>query len=401
MSNEGEVLDLQLVGCSSGLGCRFVLRSDLPVINLVREGGVAERYGVQVDDVIDKVNGKVVTGMSADDLVKLIRGAGDTVDLTIRRGVATVAAGKTADLPPSDLKTVDFANKSGKLKMSFLPVDGKIIITEVLPNGLAASEGISKFDEIYSVGSRCVRNLSSDEVVDIIHQQRNNLKVSVRPFHPSTTQNYRPPLSIPQPDRDFDDGTYRDVEVDNKKIGDIGMSFVPRGVYGKIVIHQVFESMQAQALGLQPSEEIACVNGTCVSGWPAENVLDFIRHAGDKITLKIREANQNVVAKPGSRAFLESNMYRYVRMHNCHNPNGIGLSFVVKERSGRVIIVDVEAGSLAEQAGLEKKEEIVELSGVTVTGMNKYDVEKLFKASDSITLRVKCRQDLEAWSTAV
>lgn len=69
-----------------GIGVELALRNNVPTVVRVLQNNPAEKAGIQVNDIIVKVNGDDASTLSINDVVTKIRGeAGTTVKLTINR----------------------------------------------------------------------------------------------------------------------------------------------------------------------------------------------------------------------------------------------------------------------------------------------------------------------------
>jgi len=86
-SEESSAFDDSLSGnIGGGIGVEIGLRNDIPTVLRVLQGNSAEKAGIQVNDIISKVNGESVEGKPLNDVVSTIRGEVDTtVKLTIIR----------------------------------------------------------------------------------------------------------------------------------------------------------------------------------------------------------------------------------------------------------------------------------------------------------------------------
>lgn len=86
-AEESRQFDDSLTGnIGGGIGVELAIRNDAPTAVRVLKDNPAEKAGVQVGDVILKVNGEDVVDMSLNDVVSKIRGdVGTTVKLTVSR----------------------------------------------------------------------------------------------------------------------------------------------------------------------------------------------------------------------------------------------------------------------------------------------------------------------------
>lgn len=86
-SEESTAFDDSLSGnIGGGIGVEIGLRNDIPTVLRVLQGNSAEKAGIQVNDIISKVNDESVEGKPLNDVVGTIRGDVDTtVKLTIIR----------------------------------------------------------------------------------------------------------------------------------------------------------------------------------------------------------------------------------------------------------------------------------------------------------------------------
>lgn len=97
LSELNEALD-EYQGVTYGIGCYVTMEDDMPVIYGVMEDSPAEEAGVENGDIITKVNGESVFGMSLSQVVEAIKGPENTevtvvflrdeeyVELTMKRG---------------------------------------------------------------------------------------------------------------------------------------------------------------------------------------------------------------------------------------------------------------------------------------------------------------------------
>lgn len=78
-SKESTAFDDSLTGnIGAGIGVELGMRNDLPTVLRVLQGNQAEKAGVQVSDIIIRVNGESTEGKSLNDVVTSIRGEADT-----------------------------------------------------------------------------------------------------------------------------------------------------------------------------------------------------------------------------------------------------------------------------------------------------------------------------------
>lgn len=86
-SSESEEFDNALTGnIGGGIGVEVGLRSDVPTVVRVLKDNPAEKAGVQVNDVILKVNDESTEDLTLNEVVNKIRGeAGTSVKLTVAR----------------------------------------------------------------------------------------------------------------------------------------------------------------------------------------------------------------------------------------------------------------------------------------------------------------------------
>lgn len=83
---EVETSDPQLSGEFVGIGVELDFSGTLPRVIAPIEGGPADKAGIVAGDVIAKINGTKLDGMTSSEISDLIRGEeGTTVDLTIQR----------------------------------------------------------------------------------------------------------------------------------------------------------------------------------------------------------------------------------------------------------------------------------------------------------------------------
>lgn len=69
-----------------GIGVEFALRNKLPTATRILQGNPAEKAGIQVGDILTKVNDESTEGKTLNDVVSKVRGeVGTTVKLTIVR----------------------------------------------------------------------------------------------------------------------------------------------------------------------------------------------------------------------------------------------------------------------------------------------------------------------------
>ena len=87
-SKESSDFDNSLTGnIGGGIGVEVGTRNNLPTVVRVLQGNPAEKAGIQVNDVITKVNDEDVKGWTTSEIVSKIRGEVDTtVKITMNRG---------------------------------------------------------------------------------------------------------------------------------------------------------------------------------------------------------------------------------------------------------------------------------------------------------------------------
>lgn len=87
-SKESSSFDDALTGnIGGGIGVEIGMRNDLPTVVRVLQDNPAEKAGIQVNDIVMKVNDDSTEDVALNDIVMKIRGeAGTTVKLTINRG---------------------------------------------------------------------------------------------------------------------------------------------------------------------------------------------------------------------------------------------------------------------------------------------------------------------------
>ena len=86
MDDETQTIDATLNGTFSGIGSELKIENGIIMISVPIEGSPSQKVGLQPNDIIRKVDGTDITGMSLQEVVNLVRGeVGTDVTLTILR----------------------------------------------------------------------------------------------------------------------------------------------------------------------------------------------------------------------------------------------------------------------------------------------------------------------------
>lgn len=139
------------------------------IIAEAQDGSPAQKAGLRSGDVVLKVDGKSVK--SPKVLARLIANLepNDTTKLTVfRDGAEQIIDVKLGKLPGSNklASAAPMGDITGQavdldqLGLSISPADGGVIISDVLPQGAAAKQGIRPGDEIVSINGRDTRSVN-------------------------------------------------------------------------------------------------------------------------------------------------------------------------------------------------------------------------------------------------
>lgn len=137
-----------LSGTLEGIGAEISTRDGQPVIVAPIAGSPAQKAGIQAGDLILKVDGKDVTSMSLDDIVKLVRGpAGTSVTLTVLH---------TGDSVPHDITIVRAKITVPSVTWAILPGThiAHILVSQFATN--ATADLVSAIDNSRQAGATSI-----------------------------------------------------------------------------------------------------------------------------------------------------------------------------------------------------------------------------------------------------
>nr|XP_057938440.1 Na(+)/H(+) exchange regulatory cofactor NHE-RF3 isoform X2 [Doryrhamphus excisus] len=302
----------KLPGQTLGFYLRAEQGEDGHLIRCLDTGSPAELSGMKDGDRILRVNGKFVDGLSHSEVVELVRSSGATVTFHILDEASYKQAktqganlGEPQHTPAvnggdrRDLKArLCYLVKSGSgYGFSLRSVKGEqgVFITEVVPGGAADQAGVQLNDRLLEVNGENIESCAYEQVVDKIkmagsslvfllvddeadrHYQSLSLKITTR-FATTKCLPHRP----------------RIVHL-TKGPGGYGFLLKEEPGTGGHVIRDIDRGSPAETGGLRDSDRLVAVDGLEVNGRTHEEVVDAIRRSGAKCCLLVVDKDADLM----------------------------------------------------------------------------------------------------------
>lgn len=268
-------------------------------LGAVGKGTPAEKAGLQVGDVITKIDGRNVVGLTGDELANLVIGnEGTKVAITISRqgtektvDVTRAKVNANLDTGGSRSGTVNGGGIFDLLRQLGLPIDpetGSLVRRDQSPNGCPANP------DYITIIDTAANNMYEPEKLGDLNSLRHKYNCEIKTQEDAIKYADKA-LSITQ------DKYNRIVVSDGgpgaapgKEAG-IGAA-VGRGqdgegkpiVTGPVKINDVVPGSPAERAGVRPGDAITHVNGSDISKLPLDEVINLVRgKSGTSVELTI------------------------------------------------------------------------------------------------------------------
>ncbi|XP_054643565.1 Na(+)/H(+) exchange regulatory cofactor NHE-RF3 [Dunckerocampus dactyliophorus] len=302
----------KMPGQTFGFYLRVEQGEDGHLIRCLDMGSPAELSGMKDGDRILRVNGKFVDGLSHSEVVELVRTSGVTVTFHIL-DEASYKQAKTQGVnlgePQHPPAVNGVAQQALKPRLCYLVKsssgygfslrsfkgDQSIFITEVVPGGVADSAGVKLNDRLLEVNGDNIEGSTHEQVVDKIkmagsslmfllvddetdrYYQSVSLKIAAR-FATTKCLPYRP----------------RIVHL-TKGPGGYGFLLREEPSTEGHVIRDIDRGSPAEMGGLRDMDRLVAVDGQEVNGCTHEQVVDAIRQSGDKCCLLVVDKDTDLM----------------------------------------------------------------------------------------------------------
>eukprot|EP00736_Rhodelphis_marinus_P007073 Rmarinus@m.23363 len=251
----------------------------------VRTGGLGARAGVKVGDYMHEISGKYAPGLSAEELVDVIKDADDEIKFKIFRpkkpGKKVLAVGDASVRPvfrhdEGESVAIVIPHHGNPLGITFETsrslVTTRHCIRSVQPESPAANAGLRPNDEILEVFRTDVEGLLATELDKLIKSAGDSVSLKVLGMGvivPEGQQRGALPNSQGS-------GEIRTLVINNCEEG-LGMTFHSGTLSGnRHIVSKVKEGGPADAAGLQVHDELLRVCGVDVVGQSSEVVVTAV-----------------------------------------------------------------------------------------------------------------------------
>lgn len=252
-------------------------------------------------------------------------------------------------------------------------VDGKPMISQIMPDSPAAKAGFEVGDKLKSVDGQSLTHF--DELLDILRKKKINDRVTIEVERGEWTKGFNI-LLTGRP------GTNQSEAV-------IFLGVVGADLEGKIVLQQITKGASAENAGLKAGDVVTSVDGEAPANFEA--MMDELRKKsdGDQVKLGIQRGEESlevavtlearVVGRSQTPA--QSNVYMGIRGEN--------------GTEGGAVLTEVTEEGPAEKAGLKAKDVIKQVDGKDVADYEAF-IQEIRARQPEDKMKVKVQRGEES-----
>ncbi|XP_061089962.1 Na(+)/H(+) exchange regulatory cofactor NHE-RF3 [Conger conger] len=439
-------------GQSFGFLLRLELVEEGHLIRNLDRGGLAELAGLKDGDRILRVNGIFVDDLDHSLVAGMVRNSGSSVILHVldkHSYKQSKASGANLSEPQSRPTMNGTARTDPKPKLCFLEKaksgygfslkskngEEGIFIFNVTPSGVAEKAGAKTSDRVLEVNSENVEIATHDQIVEKIKAGGNSIMFLLA--DEETDRHYKNKkikLGVGLATTKYLPRTPRIVDITK---GSDGYGYFLRS-YPNLKGHfikDIDKGSPAEKVGLRDMDRLVAINGDGLDGLTHEQVVERIHQCGDKCCLLVVDAETDKLYKLGGASPLlyweemrgplpqpsppaspkamakpitalpaydqapapakpsEDNYKpKLCKLEKTSSGFGFHLNGIIGE-TGQYFIKEVVKGGVADRAGLEDEDIVIEVDGVNVEAHPYGEVVDMIKASgNSLVLLVVDQQ---------
>ncbi|XP_061735159.1 Na(+)/H(+) exchange regulatory cofactor NHE-RF3 isoform X1 [Nerophis ophidion] len=406
------------------------------LIRSLEMGGPAELSGMKDGDRILRVNGKFIDGLSHSEVVELVRSSGATVifhildeasykqakNQGVNLGEPHLTPAVTAVVQqPLKPRLCYLVKSSSGYGFSLRSIKGErgIFVTEVVPGSTSDRAGVKVNDRLVEINGENVESAGHEQVVDKIKTAGNSLMFLLvdneadryyQSVHMNITARFATTKCLPHHPR---------IVYLTKGPGGYGFLLKEEPNIEGHFIRDVDSASPAEREGLRDMDRLVAVDGQEVNGCTHEQVVDMIRLSGNKCCLLVVDKDTDLVfaqanlspmlfweeekdslsppsyseaitlpalVKPSTPAQEKKDKNEELKTKLCKMEKAAaGFGFHLNGIQGVFgqYITEVVKGGVADQAGLENDDMVVEVNGKNVEKSTHEDVVAMIRSSGS------------------
>ncbi|XP_067890300.1 Na(+)/H(+) exchange regulatory cofactor NHE-RF3 isoform X2 [Heterodontus francisci] len=407
------------------------------LIRCVVNGGPADKVGMKDGDRVLRVNTDFVDSEEHQQVVELIKNSENSVTLLVLDDASYIQAKKQGinlshlNSPnPTPVQPVmnGVSGEKSRPKLCYLvkqdssfgfslkSIEGVpgLFMTEIIPSGAACNAGVQSKDRIVELNGENVENLTHQQIVTKMKGSGNNIMLLL--VDEASDKHFKSKMIKVVASMASVKGLPHKPRIAQLTKGPQGYGFSLRVEQGRQghYIRDIDPNSPAEKSGLLDGDLLIAVNGNVVDHLDHESLVDKIKKSGNKTTFLVVDRPTNELYKQagispicyweevyGSHQSVEieesqeSQKSRDSPKHSpklCHltkRSEGYGFTLNgIKGVQGQFIKQVVE-GSIAEEAGLEVNDILIEVNGVNVEADTHEElVEKIKCSGDKLSMLV-------------
>jgi hypothetical protein len=162
----------------------------------------------------------------------------------------------------------------------------------------------------------------------------------------------------------------------------LGFNYVKESSTGRYIITSVAADGLCGQAGLQTGQEMLEINGIFLRGMDKEGVMNllFLSSKSGRVTITVTTSSTQDIEIIRSEQDIEEGVSNILKITVTQSPDNdeLGFTYVQEPSTGRYFITSVAADGLCGQAGLQTGQEMLEINGIFLRGMDKEGVMNLF-----------------------
>ncbi|KAM7407250.1 hypothetical protein PAMA_003126 [Pampus argenteus] len=379
-------------GQTFGFYLRVEHGEDGHLIRCLEMGGPAELAGMKDGDRILRVNGAFVDGLSHSEVVDLVRNSGVSVIFHILDEASykqAKAQGVNLSEPHNTPVANGVAKKVQKPKLcylvksssgygfSLLSIKGEkgLFMTEVISGKVADRAGVKVNNRLLEVNGENVEESTHEQVVDKIKMADGSIMLLLSDEETDRYyQNKHTKIGASLATTEY--LPYKPRIIDMTK-GPDGYGFLlkeepnHRGHF----IKDIDKGSPAEKAGLKDMDRLVAVDGNEVDGCSHEQVVERIRQSGNKCCLLVVDKGTDHMYKQEKKELKP----KLCKMEKAADGYGFHLNGI-QGVCGQYIM-EVVKGGVADRAGLEDNDIVVEVNGVNVEQSSHEEAVAMIRSS--------------------